>query len=629
MSALLLSGLLLAAWGCGSRALAWGGLRDALHRAFGPAERAVLATLAGAILLGTCALALLAVGAGSRIAAVPLLAALMALGLADAVRAARRFPWRRPAAVDAAGLALLLLAAALLLERSWFPRLGPDSWVYHQTMPRQWAMRGSLFAVPWEAACNYYLLWECWLYWGALLAPDDFILPRILQWSATVGIALLIRGELARHGAAATGWIAACAWMLHGEALELGTQDYLDMSQALCQAAGVLVLARTLDGNAPGRTRMAALGGFFLGASIAMKLTAVAMAGVAVAGFAALELHRVRRFTKELVVPAAAAALVVVPWAIKNAWYTGNPAYPLLADLMPTRIEYLQAARDLYKQYPGILSQPSPSLAAESAHHLAAYLRNAQYIDQNLIAVLLPVAAMMAAARRPWARPEAFLLLSAGALVPLVVFSPARRFVLGASALHVLCIGLAAWRYLPPAMHAMRRQHLRIAAILLLGVPMLVRASHRPRPDVRESFEGAWFLTPQDISAQHLRDRGWPLAEALEEHMHSGDLVLLMANQPWTLLVDRPLVINPAVNGRNALRMMAEEDGNDAATIAARLAEWGITCLMTKEDFEGSPALEEFRDRWLDARFAQGDYVFFRLRSLPRSGGSQANVRRQ
>lgn len=217
-----------------------------------------------------------------------------------------------------------LLAGALLLAAlpAVFPLAIPlvdnDGIRYHVALPKLYLLTGEVFLYPWDVTGAYPQLGNM-LYLAGLAAgradAAKFVNAGFLAASAALLALLLHRGRASRSASLA-GPLLFLAAPVVGVVAGSGFVDHL----ALFHLATALALVH--------RRARPLLVGLALGGALATKLT-LAPGAVAV-GLAAVLLRphgeRLRAF---LVVPAA-TAVVLAPFAIRNAVVLGDPFYPVL-----------------------------------------------------------------------------------------------------------------------------------------------------------------------------------------------------------------------------------------------------------------------------------------------------------
>ncbi len=619
MSLILFTLLLLSAFGAGA---------PVLTRLGGEAPRDaagfVLAAALGTALLGTLALLLGGVGLLRPLVLVAVTVGTACLGVAELVR------WRRGRHTGQApapgalvrlerGLAALLLAACMarLAWFAWYPDLRIDAYMYHITVPRQWLMRGWAAAFAYEPTASFHLLWDAWYAYGLAFARDDFILPSLWHSAAAVGVAVLLHGEVQRHGHPRLAVAAALGWLAAGEVLESSACAYVDNAVAL------YVLAATITMTRMQHRRDGFLAGLFLGAAVGAKATSIAFV-VAVLGawFLARLLKGEGKGTgSALGAVAAGVALLALPWAIRNGITTGNPFYPFVPDLLRAWPEFDFVARDFLGSYPGVFAEADDggmSLGGLAAH-ANLFLANTRLITQNLVAVAALVGVLAMLPRwRMLPAPTVMVGLLAAGLVPMVVMSPARRFALGAEAVQILaaCMAIGSlarhsdWVRQPTPRVALLACALALFAFQWRrgGDAQLGFEHRRPPSDTRA------YLTAAEMRREHHdRHPDAPIARLLESNVGRDGCVLVTENSFLLAIANVRIHPNPHMHSPNALRVMAEREGLDADAIAGRLRAMGVTHLLTTDAMD-TVVLADFSARHLRTVGVEGELRLLEIR---------------
>jgi hypothetical protein len=326
-----------------------------------PLEKGALAFALGAGVLQFVPFALGLAGALS-VASVRLVSGALALAFGyDAWRvfgAARRWLRAAPKLPSWVMLWLLLLAPGVLLAllSALTPTLDADGLGYHLTVPKRWLALGSLAYLPTYPYSNtpmgVEMLFTLGLAWGGDAAAKLVHLLFGLAAAGTfyVAAARVVRGALPALGVSLLlfgpfgigplmGWAyveaaTACALVAAGLAW-LGW--YQDRDAALLRVSGLL----------------AGLGASF-------KMTA-GLVPVAMAALTFVLLWREQRADAGQARPAQAGvaallgflpfvALPVLPWLARAALVTGNPVFPMFAQLIPSR-DFSAAQSKAFDQY--------------------------------------------------------------------------------------------------------------------------------------------------------------------------------------------------------------------------------------------------------------------------------------
>jgi hypothetical protein len=308
-------------------------LRRALGVA-GPAGAAWRWPVDAALGAGTLALVLLAFGGAGLLRPVVVLGVTAVLGLlarAEVVVAVREVlagaagPGATPGADPLArtGTALRALAAALivlLLATALAPPTEWDSLMYHLRIPL-WFLEQGRIAIP-PDSFHVALVGGAHLATLPLLAAGLVTGPALMQVAA---LALTLMGTVALARAVGAsrpgGWLAVAALIGCPVFALVAITARIDVMLVLTLVAAHLALLAAADEGERGALAVAAL---LVGAAMAIKPHAGAYA-VALVPLG----WRAARGMRPAVVAAAVAAVVALPWYVKNQLLTGAPLYPV------------------------------------------------------------------------------------------------------------------------------------------------------------------------------------------------------------------------------------------------------------------------------------------------------------
>jgi hypothetical protein len=276
---------------------------------------------------------------------VPVFAAAAVVGAVALARLLGRAAWPRPRSWPRWEQALLALVAAYALAAlvvTCAPISSADALYYHATAPELYEQRHRIVETPWS--------WHTYQPFVAeMLVLDGFVLWDSVQGAfaplllglASAGAVAVVAHRLAGRRVAL---LASAVYLAQPFALWLLTSTFVEPAAAFfvaLAAANLVWFARTRADGA------LVLTGLFVGALAGVKYVA-AGAGAVVAVFAALSVGRAVTVRRVLAfaIPALALAL---PWYVKNAILTGDPAYPLLRG-WPNE-EARAAAQDSFDNY--------------------------------------------------------------------------------------------------------------------------------------------------------------------------------------------------------------------------------------------------------------------------------------
>ncbi|MBI5597718.1 MAG: hypothetical protein HY928_16650 [Elusimicrobia bacterium] len=330
----LLKDLLLA---CGLWAGA-AGIGGRLRRALtGPACRdfSALAVDAG-LGLGALSLLLLGLGCAGFFSAAALRAvyglfvsagvAFLALRPREAGAAAEKAP--EPLGPWAgAGLAVLLVCAALNLLASAAPEVFYDSLVYHLALPKLYLLRGAVVPTPENVYSG--LPQGVQMLFGLALAVSGDRLASMLHALFGLAAAAALYACVGRLAGRRTGVLAALLFYLCPVVVYASWACGVDLASAFYVVAAVCVLCRVPDAPAERASGMAALAGLLAAWAAGTKFNTIPAAGALVLTHLWLE-RRAGRGLGATALMAGVAACGTMPWFLKNLAFYGNPLYPFL-----------------------------------------------------------------------------------------------------------------------------------------------------------------------------------------------------------------------------------------------------------------------------------------------------------
>ena len=276
---------------------------------------------------------------------------IMLLGDPRRTVASQWLRWRAFIAVPPAwcavpALAVLAFAAMLPPGVAWATEFGGfDALSYHLELPREWFVFGRIATLPhcvYSAFPNFVEAssLHCMTLLGGAAPHGLAMAPQFLHAMMGVAAAIAVGGvaaTLAGPDPRRAAWGAGAGFVfLLGVpwVVVTGSLAYDEMAVLLMAATAMLAWhtgMQTDDEEAPvGRARTGIAVGLALGAAIGAKLTAVGMVAVPFAAWAIVRGHAgdARAWARAASWAAATAALVLLPWLVRNAVDTGSPIFP-------------------------------------------------------------------------------------------------------------------------------------------------------------------------------------------------------------------------------------------------------------------------------------------------------------
>jgi hypothetical protein len=270
----------------------------------------------------------------------PAVGVLIAVSAAGTVFFARpRVPrslgrWRSARVVWAAGCALpIVLALAVAAICSMDPVVEWDAGVYHLAIPKLYIAHGGFLGIPFNVYSNWPLNGEMVFTLAILL--KDYVLANSVQCIFAAFCAYAIF-EYVRAGRSAwCGFLAVLFMLFNHTFMWEADIAYVEIIQAFFTTAAFIFIMRAAD--EPDRRRVyLLLSGINCGIMSGMKATGfLGVAPMIVCYLVRLTGgNRLRRGFVDLGTCFFPPIVVLVlPWILKAAWFTGNPVYPFLYDV--------------------------------------------------------------------------------------------------------------------------------------------------------------------------------------------------------------------------------------------------------------------------------------------------------
>lgn len=267
---------------------------------------------------------------------VPIVGAIVALAAGAAMLEWRR-DRRMPAVPSTPAIAWTdlpaLAAIALVLGAIFLLALRPtpawDADTYHLTLPRLYLEHGGFRQVPFSIYSNWPLNIE--LLYALAMLIHDYVLASSVQWLFVVLIVCAVTRCATLHGRPGAGPVAACLFLANSVVVFDAGIAYVDLAVAFLLLMAVCFVLEA--GRVPEHRRWnLRLAGLCFGLMAGAKVSGIVGLGCGIP-LILLQARRERRVgpgVRELLVDVVLpCGLLMLPWLIKSAWYTGNPVYPL------------------------------------------------------------------------------------------------------------------------------------------------------------------------------------------------------------------------------------------------------------------------------------------------------------
>lgn len=450
--------------------------------------------------------------------------------------------------------AALLLAAAPLAFSLCLPLVDNDGIRYHVALPKLYLLTGRVFLYPWDVTGAYPQLGNM-LYLAGLFAGSaeaaKFLNAGFLAASCTV-LALTLHRNRSTRPAALAGPLLFLASPVVGVVAGTGFIDHIALFHLV--TAFVLVVRRSQP----------LLSGLALGAALATKLT-LAPGAVALGLAAALSRPRSERLRALLVVPAA-AALLLAPFALRNAVALGDPFYPILS--LATKRPTPGISPDVFRTY--------TSFNAGRAGPLGVVWQSPGSGDEDETAGVHNLAGLLLlflGLRDRLVRLVALFALPFLAYAALA--SPPTRYLLPL----LWGLSLASAAVLP---------RLLAGKAIWLAIPLAIPGAVLSWQFQARNFGAADFLFGHSTKEEYLgRTLPGYRAAAFVNGLPPGGV--MAGDFPGPVYFDRPWIVEGLIN--EAPLTIWVRNGENADRLLARLHENGIRWLLATPAFGGGTPL--------------------------------------
>lgn len=261
---------------------------------------------------------------------------------------------RKPGLTDRVlgGFVLAIIGLEYFVAQS--PELFFDSLVYHLGVTSQWIQHARIVALPTVFFSNLPMNVEM-LYTGALLLADE-TLCRVLHVSLGVLAVLAVFAMGRRWFGRRVGFWASGIMATIPLVFLNASVSGVDVGAGFFTAVALLVLLNTFLAETL-RSRDIWLSGLLVGVALGCKYNMAFMLAPAIASLLAYRLYR--RESARVLLPvvlklAAGTLICLMPWMAKNIAFTGNPVYPFLFKVIPSRyihLDKMQQQMDGFKEY--------------------------------------------------------------------------------------------------------------------------------------------------------------------------------------------------------------------------------------------------------------------------------------
>lgn len=232
--------------------------------------------------------------------------------------------------------AITLTAAAILMGilASTTPEIFYDSLVYHLALPKLFLLRGAIVPTPENIYSGLPLGVQ--MLFGLGLSLSDENLAALLHTVFGLGTALALWAWLRKWASDSTAILAVLIFCLTPIVLYASWHCGVDLGSCFYVMTGLIALSRAVadptdEEKSAKRPVWAIVTGLLIGFGFGTKFNVIPIGGAFVVVHWFLARRAGRRYQESLWLWGV-AAVVFLPWLIKNAFFYGNPLYPFLYD---------------------------------------------------------------------------------------------------------------------------------------------------------------------------------------------------------------------------------------------------------------------------------------------------------
>jgi len=229
----------------------------------------------------------------------------------------------------ALGLVAIVTIIATCLPLCFLPVTATDALVHHLAVPKWWFEAGRIAEIPWHEWSYYPMLLNLgYLGLFTIHAPQLCGVYHLLFFLLIVAIVVEVALEITDDLFAAR--LAALLTVSLPVLVKLSTIPLVDLGLALSSLIAVGYFQRYLKDR---RYLSISLAGIALGCAASTKYNGVLYAAIVTVVFVA-GISRERGWLNATIILITCVALPLLPWLLKNWYWTGNPIYPLMKRLL-------------------------------------------------------------------------------------------------------------------------------------------------------------------------------------------------------------------------------------------------------------------------------------------------------
>jgi len=249
-------------------------------------------------------------------------------------------------------IAIILLYFVLIII-ALTPPIAADALIHHLAIPKLWLLNGGFYEIKW-ADFSYYPMNIDLLYLIPLYFKND-ILPNFIHMAFGIGTAWLIYRHLKVRFNRITGLLGVLIFVSTPIVLRMSTVAYVDLGLVFFTTASIFAFVRWRAGNYT-EFKWLIISSIAMGLALGTKYNALIawfFLSTSIVFLYSRDTGAQWRAVRFGVVFFLVSLFVFSPWLIKNLILTGNPLYPLFADLLTSGISYTDTDGSIRSIVPG------------------------------------------------------------------------------------------------------------------------------------------------------------------------------------------------------------------------------------------------------------------------------------
>lgn len=484
--------------------------------------------------------------------------------LAHLFRTHSRKRKKRPCLFIGIPIIIFAVAAFLLFLLCFHPKLETDAFMYHIGVPWAWLQQGSIRPIPYHMHSNFHFLVQMQNLLLISLPGATPALCKLLQWYYAILLSLGAYQSGKRFIGRRAGAVMLCIVFMAMETAAVVKGALIDAGVGFFVSMGIYFLARAISSR---RWEHVLLSGIFWGLAYSSKNTGILFFTAAAIACLLLPVidknEKGKSIWKIPLVALGIMLLIVLPWFVKNYFFTGNPFYPFLSRWFWVRHDYALVAEGFSQYYAGFEGYAQPLAALSHIfREIPNFLHNISYVGANLMGALLALGILLMGLK--WKRisaPQKFLWLLGLIALPMILRTPFARFVMGLYPLaaFVFCAGIS-----------LVAAQIKIRRILLMLI-MAASALYFVREHVWTPSYG-WEV--RFVPGHAVVERGWreylcyhkkepykEIIQYIEHNLSRSDKILIIMNNELLIQCPIPFLPNPHMHSPSMMSLLKMQGG--------------------------------------------------------------------